>query len=57
MDGLSNQYDPHHPIVKETIQCLVKTFGEKDNVERTKAENRLKELGKYKIFLYYFIKP
>ena len=47
MDGLSNQYDPNHPIVKETINCLIKTFTEKDNTERSKAENTLKELGKY----------
>lgn len=51
MDGLSNQFDPHHPIVKETIQCLIKTFTEKDNAERTKAENKLKEMGK-KIYLF-----
>jgi hypothetical protein len=34
-----------NPLVKETIECLNKTFTEKNNAERLKAEKRLRELG------------
>ena len=33
-------------LIQETIECLNKTFSEKDNVERNKAELKLKQLGK-----------
>ncbi len=32
-------------LIEETMQCLLKTFTEKNNQERAKAESRLKDLG------------
>ncbi len=33
-------------LIQVTLECLQKTFTEKDNVERNKAEIKLKHLGK-----------
>jgi hypothetical protein len=33
-------------LINETLECLSKTFQEKNNEERMKAEKRLKQLGK-----------
>jgi hypothetical protein len=33
-------------LMQETLEILQKTFSEKDNIERNKAEMKLKHLGK-----------
>lgn len=43
-------------LISETLECLSKTFQEKNNDERMKAEKRLKQLGNAKIFLIDFFR-
>jgi hypothetical protein len=43
----SQNIDVEKDLMQQTLEIMQKTFTEKDNIERNKAELKLKQLGRY----------
>jgi hypothetical protein len=43
----SQKINEEKDLMQQTLEIMQKTFTEKDNVERNKAEMKLKQLGRY----------